>query len=140
MADTNLHLSHRSVSGYTAQLNSQAAILVELTAKVRQGTLGEASGATATAKVVFMGHSFGSSVSLAATAATAATPEAGADAVVFTGFGFNASILNGNGFFQAVEPRIAAGQRPEQWGHLDSVCWSVLGGLEAGLGASSGAA
>lgn len=68
-----------SVSGYAAQLSTQSAILLELASKVREGTIGKAFKPAA--KVVYVGHSFGSSVSLAATAAS----PAGADAVILTG-------------------------------------------------------
>ncbi|KAK0732082.1 Alpha/Beta hydrolase protein [Lasiosphaeris hirsuta] len=100
------------VSGYVAQLFNQVAILTEITKRVKAGKYvgGKPD------KVVLIGHSFGSTISL-----NTAVDNAGlADGLVLTGFSFNSTFLNAIGFVEAVAPRIAAAKQPSKWAGLDT--------------------
>lgn len=107
-------LSER-VSGYVPQLANQVAILGELVKGVREGRYTGTVGKPG--KVVLVGHSFGSAVSLNA---VAERPEL-VDGVVLTGFSLNGTANNLLGFVEGVAPRIAREQDGERWGGLDSV-------------------
>lgn len=97
------------ISGYDAQISITIAVLTELAKSVRQGlytTIGKP------AKVVVVGHSFGS---YSSNAAIAENPGL-ADAAILTGYGLNGS---GQLSLQGWAPRVARLQRPSEWSDLD---------------------
>ncbi|OAQ61842.1 alpha/beta-Hydrolase [Pochonia chlamydosporia 170] len=102
------------VSGYVAQLSNQVAILRKITHLIRNGKYLKGFGKPKS--VVLVGHSFGSSLSLATITAEPSI----ADGLILTGYSLNATYLNGIGFFLASQPRIAAKQHPKKWRQLDT--------------------
>ena len=102
------------VSGYIPQLGNQVAILEELIKLVKEGKFIETPQRK---KVVLVGHSFGSAISLNL---VAQDPDL-VDGVVLTGFSLNATANNLLGFVEGVAPRIASQQNGKRWGGLDTV-------------------
>ncbi|KAK3687592.1 Alpha/Beta hydrolase protein [Podospora appendiculata] len=102
------------VSGYVAQLSNQVAVLAELTKLVRAGkyvgSLGKPSS------VVYVGHSFGSTISIQAIA----NDITAADGLVLTGYTLNSDVLNGQGTAEISALRIASSLNSHRWGQLDS--------------------
>ena len=66
------------VSGYVAQLSTQAAVLNELTKLIKSG---QYTGKVSPAKIVYVGHSFGSAISITALA----NDDSLVDGIVLTG-------------------------------------------------------
>lgn len=108
-------LIHSRVSGYKAQLSQQTAILQKIVHSVKTGNYVKDIGVPD--KVVLVGHSFGSSISITALGVEPTL----ADGVILTGFSLNATYINTVDFVQAGQPRIAAKQHPGKWRQLDTV-------------------
>lgn len=108
------------VSGFTNQLRTQKAILVELTKIVRSGDYTGTFGKPQ--KLVVMGFSFGSYITHFAVAENPTI----ADGVVLTGINYNTTGLNLNGLVRSFVPRIASIQNPRRFGLLDPgyLTWS----------------
>ncbi|KAI1629488.1 Alpha/Beta hydrolase protein [Exophiala viscosa] len=98
------------VSGYVSQVSNQAAILTELVKLIRSGTF-----SSPPAKVVLLGHSFGSIVS---NVALHNDPEL-VDAALLTGLAYEATGVIGAISNQAKQNRVANLYEPERFGKLD---------------------
>ncbi|KAK3943290.1 hypothetical protein QBC46DRAFT_421654 [Diplogelasinospora grovesii] len=111
------------VSGYVAQRANQVAILTQLVTMIQAGrytgTIGRPD------QTVLVGHGFGSVLSFEAVGNNATL----VDALVLTGFSVNAADFNPIGFLETAEPRIAAFQRPFEWGGLDTASTCEAGYL-----------
>ncbi|KAK3323878.1 Alpha/Beta hydrolase protein [Cercophora scortea] len=103
------------VSGYVAQLNNQVAVLAELTKLVRAGKYVGSLGKPPKA-VVYVGHSFGSTISIQAVA----NDVTAADGLVLTGYTLNSDVLNGQGTAEISALRIASTLNSHRWSQLDS--------------------
>jgi pimeloyl-ACP methyl ester carboxylesterase len=106
------------LSGYVNQGNIQVDMLVQMAKQLRSGKYTGNIGNPS--KIILVGHSFGSAISLST---LASAPEV-ADAVVFTGLNF---LQNFQVVTEAMAPRIASLQN-EQWSELDSgyVTWADI--------------
>ena len=98
------------LSGFINQGSIQVNILDQITRSIRAGKYTGTIGVPK--KIIYVAHSFGSSVS---TATIAAAPEI-ADAVVLTGLGFS---QNSQVVIEALAPRIASVQ-DRKWKSLDA--------------------
>lgn len=114
-----------SVSGFVGQISNQAAVLVELIATIRSGSVFPAPS-----KVVLVGHSFGSGVSNG----VLATNPTGVDGAILTGVYYGA--LNAAPSLQGKQNRRASLVDPDRWGSLDGGwmvwvdLWSNIEGCE----------
>ncbi|KAF2718317.1 alpha/beta-hydrolase [Polychaeton citri CBS 116435] len=107
------------ISGFDIQRSHHSSVLRELAALVRSGQYTGSVGQPD--KLTLMGFSFGSYI----THFTIADTPGITDAVVLTGIGLNSTGVDGNGLLRSFVPRVAAGQDPERFGHLDDgyVTW-----------------
>jgi pimeloyl-ACP methyl ester carboxylesterase len=98
------------LSGFMNQGSIQVDILIEIANKIRAGNYTGTIGAPK--KLIIVGHSFGSAISLS----TVAEAPNVADAVVLTGLAF---AQNGQVALEALAPRIASTQNAK-WNDLDA--------------------
>lgn len=103
------------MSGYKIQLSQQVAVLHNIARLVKAGKYVSDIGVPK--KVVYVGHSFGSSISFGALGLEPTI----VDGVILTGFGLNSSYISPTDFVKASQPRIAAIQQPGKWKQLDTV-------------------
>jgi alpha-beta hydrolase superfamily lysophospholipase len=97
---------------------NQVEILKSLAASIKKGkytTIGKPE------KLVLVGHSLGSGISTA----TAADVPSIADGLILTGWSYNATGNNGNGFLETAQLRIANGVQ-KKWVKYDTVRCSCI--------------